>query len=138
MLRHLDTTEALSLLANHLMVPAPGASLADAIQQAAYVLRSDNFRSALSQADLPEPFDWVKTFESGDLSHAVERWRATQSLPWFSLALMYSNRKDAGSPDLIQHAAHIDKSSPTFAAATYNAIRLRMECGKNAACDELR
>src|SRR5207248_6819940 len=93
-------------------------------------LRSDNFRSALSQADLPEPFDWVKTFESGDLSHAVERWRATDSLPWFTLALMYTNGKDAVSLELIEKAARIDKSSPAFATVSCNALRLGMQRGE--------
>jgi tetratricopeptide (TPR) repeat protein len=130
LLRHLDTTEALQVLAKQFMQPHPGASLANTIEESAYVVRSDNFRSALSQPDSPEPFDWVKTFESGDLSHAVERWRATESLPWLTLTLMYSNGKDAGSPQLIEKAARIDKSSPAFATATYNAIRLRMERGE--------
>jgi hypothetical protein len=130
LLRHLDTTEALQLLAKQFMLPHPGASLANTIEESAYVLRSDHFRRALSQMDIPEPFDWVKTFESGNLSHAVERWRASHSLPWLTLALMYSNGKDAASSELIEKAARIDKSSPAFATATYNAIRLRMERGE--------
>ena len=130
LLRRLEQAETLQSLAKQLMVPRAGADFEGTIEQSRYVLRSDNFQKALSQPDIPEPFDWVKTLESGNLSHAVERWRASHSLPWLTLALMYSNGKDAGSPDLIQQAAHIDKSSPAFVTATYNAIRLRMERGE--------
>jgi hypothetical protein len=133
LLRRLNPEETLRSLAKELMLPHPSSSFNDIIHEARYVLVAESFRGALSKGELPEPFDWVKTLESGDARHSVERWRATNSLPWLTLALLYSNGKDAVASELIQEANRIDKSSPGFVTASYNAIRLRMERGETEA-----
>jgi hypothetical protein len=126
------------LLAKQIMLPRPAGalpsgSLIDALRESRYVMLSENFQQPLSRPDVPEPFDWVKTLESGDMGHAMERWRTTKSLPWLTLALMYSSGKGAASPELIQEADRIPRSSPAFVTASYNALRLRIERGEREA-----
>jgi hypothetical protein len=104
--------------------------LNETIRESRYVLLTEGFRDALSKPHVPEPFDWVETLESGAAVHAVERWRATNSLPWLTLALMYSRGKDAASPELIREANRIGRASPAFVTASYNAVRLRIERGE--------
>ena len=45
---------------------------------------------------------------------------------------MYSSGKDAVSAELIKEADRLDKASPAFETAAYNAIRLRIERGERA------
>jgi hypothetical protein len=134
LLEHLDAIEhpqstLESLSARLSAAQPPASSLQDAIGQSAFVLRAASFQAALSKPGLPEPFDWVQTLEKGDVGHALERWRSRNSLPWLTLALMYSSGKDAAVPDLLVEADGLPESSPAFGTASYNAIRLRIELG---------
>ena len=139
LLEHLDalehpqtTLESLSVRLSTPQSPAP--SLQDAISQSAFVLRATSFQTALSKPDPPEPFDWVQTLEKGDMDHALERWHSRNSLPWLTLALMYSSGmyssgKDAAVPELLAQADSLPETSPAFGTVSYNSIRLRMELG---------
>lgn len=122
--------ETLQSLAKQLTLPDASASLNDTVRESRYVLLAASFRGALSNPDLPEPFDWVKTLEGGDEHHALDKWRQTHSLPWLTLALLYSSGKDGVASELIQEADRLQKTSPAFVTARYNAIRLRMERGE--------
>jgi hypothetical protein len=133
LLRRVDAEETLRLLAGQLVSPHPTVSLNETIRESRYVLLTEGFRDALSKPHVPEPFDWVETLESGAAVHAVERWRSTNSLPWLTLALMYSRGKDPASPELIQEANRISRPSPAFVTANYNAARLRIERGETEA-----
>jgi hypothetical protein len=131
LLQHLKamehSAEVFQTLSEQLMAPHPSASFSDTLGGARYVLLADSFRQARSQAELPEPFDWVQTLESENAPHALDRLRAVHSLPWLTLALVCSRGKDASAAELITEADHLSSPSPAFATATYNAIRLRME-----------
>ncbi len=133
LLEHLDAVEhpetTLESLSARLSAQSTSPSLQDAVSQSAFVLRATSFQTALSKPDLPEPFDWVQTLEKGDREHALERWRARNSLPWLTLALMYSSGKDAAVPELLAQADSLPQSSPAFGTVSYNSIRLRIELG---------
>ncbi len=131
LLEHLNAIEhpggTLQTLSAQLMLPHASASFNETLGVARYVLVADTFRDARSQPDIPEPFDWVRTLEHENAPHAIDRWRATRSLPWLTLALICSRGGDAPAADLITEANHLSSSSPAFATAAYNAIRLQME-----------
>jgi hypothetical protein len=134
MLEHLDAVEhpgtTLESLSARLSAPQPPApSLDDAIHQSAFVLRAASFQTALAKPDLPEPFDWVQTLEKSDSTHALQRWRSQNSLPWLTLALMYSSGKDSTVPALLAQADAVPTISPAFGTVSYNAIRLNIERG---------
>jgi hypothetical protein len=133
MIEHIDAVEhpgtTLESLSARLSAPQPEPSLEDAINQSAFVLRATSFQTALSKPDLPEPFDWVQTLEKGDGEHAQQRWRAGNSLPWFTLAIMYASGTDSAAPELLEQADGLPENSPAFGTVSYNAIRLRIERG---------
>ena len=124
------STETMQLLADQMMNPRSDAQLASAMEQSRYILATDAFQSAVARPDIPEPFDWVKTLESGDEAHAVARWRATNRLPWLTVALIHASGKDDSAADLIAAASRVRADSPAYATVTYNAIRLRIERGE--------
>jgi hypothetical protein len=135
LLQHLDAIEhagaVMESLSKQLLLPSPAPNaLADTLQQSAYVLTAGSFRKALSEPEIAEPFDWVQTLENGNAAHALERWRASHSLPWLTLSLMYANGKDQAAAELIEQADRLSSGSPAFGTAMYNAIRLRMERGE--------
>jgi hypothetical protein len=134
LLEHLDAVEhpqtTVESLATRLSAPqSPAATLEDTIQQSAFVLRAGSFQAALSKPDLPEPFDWVQTLEKGDGAHALERWRSQKSLPWLTLAMMYSSGKDSAVPELLAQGDGLPEDSPAFGTVSYNAVRLLIEHG---------
>jgi TolA-binding protein len=122
--------ETMQLLADQMMNPRSDAQPASAMEQSRYVLATDAFRGAVSQPDIPDPFDWVKTLESGDEAHAVARWHATNRLPWLTVALIHASGKDDAAADLIAAANGVTADSPAWVTVTYNAIRLRIERGE--------
>jgi hypothetical protein len=134
LLEHIDavehpqaTVESLSARLSAPQSPAP--ILEDAIQQSAFVLRAGSFQAVLSKPDISEPFDWVQTLEKGDAAHALERWRSQNSLPWLTLAVMYSSGKDSAVTELLTQADGLPENSPAFGTVSYNAVRLRIERG---------
>jgi hypothetical protein len=134
MLEHLDAVEhpgtTLESLSARLSAPQPPSLvLEDAIHQSAFVLKAASFQAALAKPDLPEAFDWVQTLEKGDSEHALQTWRSRNSLPWLTLALMYSSGKDSAAPELLTQADAVPPSSPAFGTVSYNAIRLSIERG---------
>jgi hypothetical protein len=134
LLEHLDAVEhpqtTLESLSARLSAPQLAAPvIEDAIHQSAFVLRATSFQTALSKPDVPEAFDWVQTLEKGDVEHALQRWRSRNSLPWLTLALMYSSGKDSAVPELLAQADGLPHSSPAFGTISYNQIRLNIERG---------
>src|SRR5580698_2361582 len=134
LVEHVDAVEhpetTLESLSARLSAPQPSApTLEDTIHQSAFVLRATSFQTALAKPDVPEAFDWVQTLEKGDSEHAFQRWRSRNSLPWLTLALMYSTGKDSVVPELLAQADALPQSSPAFGTVGYNAIRLSIERG---------
>lgn len=136
LIEHLDaiahSPETMQLLADRLMTPASGAPFLKTVGEAQYLLVADAYRTAISKPDIPEPFDWVRTLESGGEAHAVARWRATNRLPWLTLALIHASGKDDAAPDLIAAAGSVAADSPASITVSCNAIRLRMERGETS------
>jgi len=140
LVEHLDAVEhpapTLRKLADEMTAPKATDRFDDALAESRYILLADSFQKAVSQPDIPEPFDWVRTLEAGDAAsaaHAVDRWRARKSLPWLTVALIQSSGTDAAAPDLIEAADRVPVKSPAFITVTYNALRLRMERGETEA-----
>ena len=135
LLQHLDAIEhaesVMQNLSKELVSPrtAPE-TLAENLRQAAYILRAESFRPAFSKPNLPEAFDWVQSLEKGNSQHPIERWKVGHSLPWLVVALMQTGGKDAGADELIEQADRLDRASPAFGTASYNAIRMRLERGE--------
>jgi hypothetical protein len=134
LLEHLDAVEhpqiTLESLSARLSAPqSPAPVLEDAVHQSAFVLRATSFQAALAKPEVPEAFDWVQTLEKGDMGHALQRWRSRSSLPWLTLAFMYSSGKDSAAPELLAQADRLTKDSPAFGTISYNAIRLSIERG---------
>jgi len=135
MVRHLDAIErpgsAMEYLSKQLLLPRPTPGvLESALGESAYVLTAGQFSNPLSDANVPEPFDWVRTLERGAIAHALDRWRSSHSLPWFTVSMMYAAGKDQAAEELIGQADHLSPGSPAFGTATYNAVRLRIERGE--------
>ena len=136
LVEHLDAIEhsgeTLQSLSGLLLAPHPDASFEHVLAESRYVMLADSFRTEISKPDVPEPFDWVKTLEAGNEAHAVERWRATKSVSWLTVALIHASGKDAAAPDLLEAAAPIPADSSAAVTVGYNAIRLRIERGETA------
>ncbi len=135
LIEHLDAVEhpgvVMESLSKRLLLARPSAKdLAGTLHDSAYILTADSFSQALSQASLPESFDWVQTLEKHDGAHAVEKWANGRALPWLTLSLMYANGKDKSAATLIEEAGRLTPDSPAFGTATYNAIRLQIEQGE--------
>ncbi|MBV9302905.1 MAG: hypothetical protein JOY62_04410 [Acidobacteriaceae bacterium] len=124
------SSQTVVAISKQLTAPHASASFNDTLREARYVLLADSFHPALSGPDIPEPFDWVQTLENGTAQHALDQWQTRHSLPWLTLALIYTNGKDELTPELIKEAGRLPSTSPAFATATYNAIRLRIERGE--------
>jgi len=135
LIEHLDAVahspETMQSLADRLMTPTSGTAFVKTVDEAQYLLVADSFRDTISKPDIPDPFDWVRTLESGDEAHAVARWRATNKLPWLTLALIHASGQDAATPDLIAAANRVPADSPASVTVTYNALRLRIERGES-------
>src|SRR6185369_9890471 len=89
-------------------------------------------------ADIPKEedlTDWIVTFQESSSKgegHALERWRATRSTPWFIAALTLVDGKHPQAGELIAAAQKVKSTSPAFASARFHAIRLLLESGKTA------
>ncbi len=134
MIRHIDAIlnpeSAFRNIAPGLMAPHPGAALQDTMSQAVYVLAADTFRKGFESAsDLPEPFDWIKAFDSRRSDSAIERWRTAKTLPWLIAAVVNAAGADTAAPELIEAALAVPMTSPGFDTARYNAVRLLTERG---------
>ena len=79
--------------------------------------------------------DWIATFEGASKEareHALARWQATRSTPWFIAALTFAHGKDPQAGELLGEAQKVKNTSPAFPAARYHTIRLLLESGKDS------
>lgn len=82
--------------------------------------------------------DWVVVIQSDSsdaMEHAIERWRATRSMPWLIASLTRLESSDKRAPELIAEALKVEPDSPAFASARFHAVRMLIETGK---ADEAR
>ncbi|HEX3281745.1 MAG TPA: hypothetical protein VHR36_10990 [Pyrinomonadaceae bacterium] len=82
--------------------------------------------------------DWLLTFQSEKpeaASHAIERWKATSSVPWLVAALAKVNSDDPSVAALKRAGAAIPATSPAFPSAMFHIVRLNVAAGRS---DEAR
>src|SRR6185295_5477100 len=85
---------------------------ADAVPQA---IRSDDMT------------DWILVFQdgsAGSAKHAVERWQATQSLPWLVAAISSVTAHEPQVNGLLAAAAKVDRTSSAFPSLAFHSARL--------------
>jgi len=112
-------TERLRELAAAVMRPDSATLARDATD---YHFLLDRLESAAPKDD--DITDWILSFQSGSAEHAVDKWRATRSLPWLVAALA---KADAGNPaaaELLAAAREVKPDSPAYATAAFHAARL--------------
>jgi hypothetical protein len=93
---------------------------------------AEKTKEALAGDDLS---DWLGNFQSNDkesFEHAQKRWQETQSSAWLVSALSKAVGTGANISQLIDAANRIEPSSPAFEMASYHAVRLLIESGKQA------
>jgi len=76
--------------------------------------------------------DWFSTFHNHGEQHAVEKWRATKSLPWLLAALEDIHAGHAAVTDAIAAADALRPDSPAFLTAAFHASRLMIESHRDA------
>lgn len=91
-----------------------------------YALNNTALQDQLVAARRSDLVDWVLSLKGSvggedAAAHTLERWRATKSPAWLSLAMMLSK---APQPELMAAAATLPRSSPAWATVTYHRLRL--------------
>jgi hypothetical protein len=72
--------------------------------------------------------EWLATFRNVAVpDDAVERWRATQSLPWLVAALTQVHTANGSVPELLEAADKVKAESPGYATVAFHSIRLLEE-----------
>jgi hypothetical protein len=107
-------------LGNALVKPQSGPAFRQALTD--YATLWDREKKA--PAARSELADWIATFQAGNASHAMERWRAGGNPAWLAAALVSVNPADPAAPELVAAARKIEAASPAYATAAYHGIRL--------------
>ncbi|HEX2061509.1 MAG TPA: hypothetical protein VHK90_12280, partial [Thermoanaerobaculia bacterium] len=68
--------------------------------------------------------NWIRTFQSGDLAHAVERWQATKGTHWLVAALAHVPLDDRAVASLLEASKSIAHDSPAAPTIAYHRARL--------------
>jgi hypothetical protein len=82
--------------------------------------------------------DWILTFQDGSAnsaSHAIDRWQATQKLPWLLAAIASVTGREPKVNALLEAAAKVDHDSSAFPSLAFHSVRLLMETNRS---DEAR
>ncbi len=84
----------------------------------------------------PDPLtEWIDVFGAPSpqgAAKALERWRATHTLPWLVAALTVAPGDGKAPADLLQAAADLKDDSPGKATATFQRARLLIAAGKGS------
>lgn len=76
------------------------------------------------QTNDAELTDWIRTFQSGALPHALERWQATKGTHWLVAALAHVKTEDPAVKELLAASKSIKPDSPAFATVVHHRARL--------------
>jgi hypothetical protein len=76
------------------------------------------------QTNDAELTDWIRTFQSGALPHALERWQATKGTHWLVAALAHVKAEDPAVKELLATSKSIKPDSPAFATVVHHRARL--------------
>lgn len=68
--------------------------------------------------------DWIRTFQRGDLAHALERWTATKDMHWLIAALTHVKPDDAAARTLLDATKNIAAASPAYVHVAHHRARL--------------
>jgi hypothetical protein len=80
--------------------------------------------------------DWIVSFQAGGHG-ALEKWRASRTLPWLVAALQLAGPKDTATPELLTVAAAVKSDSPGYLTVSYQRIRLMPPDQARALADQL-
>jgi hypothetical protein len=119
-----NPTATLKTLGDKLVIRHAGPSIADAIEQGAYVLISERFHDVLTSPNLPKPFDWISALDPDKHRYAVQRWRQSRSTLWLTAALVGADSGQNENAELIDAALKVPGTSPAFDTVTFHSIRL--------------
>lgn len=72
--------------------------------------------------------DWIRTFQSGNAAHAIERWRATKKPHWLVAALTHVKADNAAVPALLEAS-----STSTEPSVIHHRARLLLAADRNDA-----
>jgi len=84
--------------------------------------------------------DWILTTQTTDpasYSHALKKWRATDSPAWLVTALAKADKSSRQIERLIRAGEKIQRDEPAFASVAYNLIRLKTAAGYTAEARKL-
>lgn len=96
-------------------------------------LSADSVRTALADYTLlldrdlktaGDLTDWIRTFQSGPLTHALEQWRATKKPHWLVAAMAHATPKEAN--ELREASAKIGPDSAAYPTIVFHRARLSM------------
>jgi TolA-binding protein len=127
---YVDAQTDPSAVLKSLSFSRPGSDFSSTFDEATYVLTSDRFQSALAKPDLPEPFDWIESFQPEKAGYALQRWQQSRSTLWLTAALIQAKSGQKENADLIEAALKMPETSPAFDTVTMNSIRLMIAEGQ--------
>jgi len=84
--------------------------------------------------------DWIFTFQSAEpeaYSHALEKWRETQSPAWLVAALAKADKTSPSVKRILTEAEKIQPDAPIFATALYHRIRLYIDLARRSEARQL-
>jgi hypothetical protein len=127
---NLDPATRLAQVSHDLLQPHPGGDVPQEVFDLTALLDRFTAAQAESLAKINPDFelaDWILSFQSRDAAHALERWRATKSVPWLVAAM--SAAHDA-TPDLMAAADKLPVDHPGFLSVRFHEARLLAASGK--------
>lgn len=124
-------TERAAELAGRLIAPEiDPAALGRQLVDYSYLIRR------APRASQPDPLtEWLDVLGAQSpegAAKALERWRATHTLPWLVAALTVAPHDGKAPADLLQAAADLEDDSPGKATASFQRARLLIAAGQSA------
>jgi hypothetical protein len=117
-------------LARVVMLQTPGDAFGQAVSDYIWMLNYNSTNDSSYSDDLT---DWISTISafgqgSGDtaalLTHSVEKWKSSRSMPWLVVAISEISPSDPNVPVLLVAAEKVKPGSPAFVTLTYHIARL--------------
>jgi hypothetical protein len=137
----LEPAERLRELTQSLLTPNNGPTLKQDLWDYTLLLdrvTDESHGADASAARRDDMTDWILTFQDtspGALEHALERWRATPTVPWLVASLTKIDAGHPGHRDVVAAAENVSPEAPGFASVTFHRLRLLAAAGRR---DEVR
>lgn len=127
------------LIVNRLTSDAADAGRSIDQKEAEAAGKQYNYDYSLKLRDVPaserqdDLTDWIISYQAVDgTAHAIEKWKAAKSLPWFVAAISKVDGKSSDATSLLSEADKVDRSSPAFATVRFHQVRMLIEAGRVA------